>query len=98
MQRPHRPHVKRAVKVSAQDLLESHERQIDDKRHALEVQREDEAAQHYEALQRLRGEMVLEYGQRQERRGHSTALAAQQQQQASSLYLPISSPSTSPSP
>ena len=83
MQRPHRPHVKRAVKVSAQDLLESHERQIDDKRHALEVQREDEAAQHYEALQRLRGEMVLEYGQRQERRGHSTALAAQQQQQAS---------------
>jgi hypothetical protein len=47
------------------------------------VQREDEAAQHYDALQRLRGEMVLEYGQRQERRGHSSALAAQQQQQAS---------------
>ena len=33
-------------------------------------------------LQRLRGEMVLEYGQRQERRTHSTDLAQQQQQQA----------------
>ena len=63
-------------------MLESHEQQIDDKRHALEVQREDEAVEHYDSLQRLRGEMVLEYGQRQERRTHSTDLAAQQQQQA----------------
>ena len=32
-------------------MLESHEQQIDDKRHALEVQREDEAVQHYDSLQ-----------------------------------------------
>ena len=39
-------------------------------------------AQHYDSLQRLRGEMMVEYGQRQERRQHNAALAAQQQQQA----------------
>ena len=46
------------------------------------MQCEDEAVEHHDSLQRLRGEMVLEYGQRQERRTHSTDLAAQQQQQA----------------
>lgn len=81
LQRPHRPHIKAAVKVSASDMLASHDRQLEEKRHALEVQREEEASQHYDSLQRLRGEMVVEYSQREERRAHNAALAEQQKQQ-----------------
>ena len=81
LQRPQRPHVKAAAKPSIPEVLASHEQQIVNKKAEIDARREEEEAQHRDSLNRLRGEMVLEYSQQQVRRSLGKELAEQQKLQ-----------------
>lgn len=77
LQRPYVRHLKPAEQPSEADVLQSHHEQIDRKQYLAGVAREDEAAQHVEMLQRLRGEMLVDYDLREQRRSVNRELADQ---------------------
>jgi len=77
LQRPYVRHLRPAEQPTEADVLHSHHDQIDRKQFLAGVARETEAAQHVEMLQRLRGEMLVDYDLREQRRSVNRELADQ---------------------
>jgi len=73
--------VQMCTRVSKDDLLFSHARQLAEKELVSTSTREEETAQHLETLQRLRSEMVLDYSQREQRKELTKLLAGHQRVQ-----------------
>jgi len=84
LQRPHRPHIKPArniQSVTKEDLLKSHNQQLDEKAANMEVRRDEEYQVHLNTLNRLRKEMTLDHAQQDLRKRMGKVLALHQSEQ-----------------
>jgi len=81
LQRPYVKHYKTADKPNEADLMRSHGEQLNSKERSIVQMRESEAADHIDTLQRLRGEMLLDFECREARRSVNKEHASQLHQQ-----------------
>mmetsp|Transcript_27577 Transcript_27577/g.60491 ORF Transcript_27577/g.60491 Transcript_27577/m.60491 type:complete len:595 (+) Transcript_27577:103-1887(+) len=81
LQRPYVKHYKTTEKVTEMDLMRSHHQQLEQKEAQLHAEREQEAKHNIDTLQRLRGEMLMDFELREARRSIDMSLAEQLQQQ-----------------
>lgn len=81
LQRPYVRHLRPQPTYSMEAVLKSHETQLAEKADRLDRVQEGEAIDHLQTLQRLRGEMVMDYEMREARSSIARQLADQQKQQ-----------------
>merc|ERR1712228_300913 len=86
LQRPYVRHLRPAEKPTEAAVMQSHQQQLDYKQQVLGHEREEEAAQHVDTLQRLRGEMLMDFELREARRSVNRELAEQLKQQHSEKH------------